>query len=96
MAGLNGLRHLLQSPGWVLLNSHLEEQIKARTDKVILEPLKTHDGVFEQEFAKGEIQALRMVIQLPKTLVEQAEQFIKERADEDESTDGKTVGSAAP
>lgn len=84
MAGLSDLRQLLRSEGWAFLVKHVENQIAARIDIIVLNPLGKLDETLAQEYAKGEVQALRMVTQLPKTLVEQAEQFIKERNDEDE------------
>lgn len=84
MAGLSELRHLLQSQGWELLSKHIQSQVDARVDNLVLNPLTGLDQTFGQEYVKGEIQALRMVAQLPKTLVEQAELFIKERDSESE------------
>lgn len=84
MEGLSDLRLLLQSQGWALLNKHVQAQIDARTDAIILTPLSRMDDTLEQEYKKGEIAALRLTMVLPQTLVEEAERALADMRKNDE------------
>lgn len=48
----------------------LEAQAKLREGTVVLQPLKSADKVYEQEFVKGEAAGLRMALALPKQVID--------------------------
>ena len=50
--------------------SVLNEQIAHRTQAIILSPLKSIDAVGEQEYAKGEVAALKLAVQMPEAMLE--------------------------
>lgn len=86
---------MVKSPGWDLLVKHANEQIKTRTDTVILTPLESTGKVTLQEFMKGEIGGIRLMMALPDTLIEVAEAVIierKQREEDDESTVNQIAG----
>lgn len=64
------LKTLVASPGWQLYCLMVGKQINARTDALILQPLENLDGALAQEYGKGEVAAMRMVLTLPETLTE--------------------------
>lgn len=69
---------LQASPAWKKLQSQLEEQIKLRTERILLVPLQSADAVFEQEFSKGEVAGMRLVLRLPEQAKEDL-QYAQER-----------------
>lgn len=65
-------------------------QIEMRRNQYELRPLKTLDETLEQEFSKGEISGMRMLMQLVKDMIEEDETLIevlKEAEDGAETTD---------
>lgn len=63
------LEALLRSQGWDILLGILREQVQTRTNLVMLSKVDSN-GLYAQEFTKGEVAALRMVINLPRALVD--------------------------
>lgn len=88
------LRQLLKSPGWDLLVKHANEQVKTRTDEVILRPLESTGKVTLQEYMKGEVGGIRLIMALPETLIEIAEAVIIERRKREENESEETSGAA--
>lgn len=81
----DALQSLVDSPGWKKYISIVEEQVAVRTNKIILQPLLTHDAVLEQEFSKGEVAALRTVASLPETVLKElTDWLIRQRKAEGE------------
>lgn len=81
------LKDLVASEGWAYYISVVETQHRARTDKILLEPLSGTDAVYGQEYMKGEVQGLRLAVNLPQTLIETIEQelaMLKEKGDRHE------------
>ena len=68
------LRDLVASAGWATYTQIIESQAKAREQNYLFTPLKSADAIYEQEFAKGEIHALRLAAALPLTMLESLEQ----------------------
>jgi len=67
---------LTESPGWKMLAKILQEQITIRTNAVMLAPVGDGVGsVYQQEFIKGECTGIRTVLELPRTLIENAEKI---------------------
>lgn len=70
-------QNLQRTEGWKLLVANAIEQAKGRENTILLTPLKCADDAFEQEFMKGEVAALRLVIQLPELAIQQLEADIE-------------------
>ncbi len=80
----NLFKPLVGSEGWGELCSVLMKQIEMRRQKFELVPLKSLDATLEQEFVKGEIAMAHMVIQLPASILEDAQAVldaVKEKED---------------
>lgn len=81
------LKTLVASPGWQLYSLMVGKQIMSRTDGIILQALESLDGALAQEYAKGEVAALRLSLTLPQTLEEAMTStlsVLKESEDADE------------
>lgn len=76
---------LKASDGWRMLTENLSEQLFVRQQRVLLTPLASADGVFEQEFTKGEIQAISLVMELPGLAIEALKQDAALNAQENEN-----------
>lgn len=74
---VTGLRHLLASEGWKVYCGVVEKQQTARLDGIVLTPLPGLDAALEQEYKKGEIAGMRMALQLPQALLDDAEESLK-------------------
>ena len=57
-------------PAWATIKAQLEKQVRARTDRIMLTPLTNLDAAMEQEYAKGEVAGIRLVLCLPEQTVE--------------------------
>ena len=82
------LQRLRKSEGWARLVEILQEQVETRRNVIELTPLASMDGVLEEQYKKGEIAALRLIIKLPETTIETLSATIEvlqqEQRDEDE------------
>lgn len=76
------LQGLLSSPGWDLLREVLEEQIAHRTQAIILSPLESVDRLGVQEYAKGEVAALKLALQMPEAMLEAVVDELKQLEEE--------------
>ncbi len=76
---LHNLKKLEQSFEYKQLLKIAEEQIARRENEIILTPLKTHDAVFEQEFAKGEVSGIKLFTNMLPTMIETLESDVEER-----------------
>ena len=72
----NGFRELLRSEGWDALTKVLEAQIEQRRNTFELVSLESLDQVYAQEFLKGELAALRLILQLPQDALDDAQAVI--------------------
>lgn len=84
------LEALLQSSGWSILREVIASQVHNRIQQLVLTPLETLDQSLAQEYAKGETASLQLVLEMPKTLFEQASEEVleaneKELANDDDS-----------
>lgn len=75
---LADLRDLVKSRGWARLSSIAKAQIATRNTNV-LKPLKG-DGIYEQEFQKGEIAGIQLFMQLPDISIESLRQQLEEES----------------
>lgn len=78
-------RGLTQHPGWEKLTEIVRGQIEARMGQV-LQVLESESAVFAQEYMKGEIQGLRLMLALPEVQMTEAEAVLSRLGlvDEDE------------
>lgn len=60
----------------------LEEQVRLRTQKIILSPIGSLDETLAQEYAKGEVAALQLTLSMPEALVETLSEEIKQENEE--------------
>lgn len=67
---------LEKNPGWVFLKELGEAQVGPRKNKVLLEPCNPEKQA-EQEYVKGEIQGIEMMLRFPKLLTENAKAVVK-------------------
>lgn len=79
------LKNLVASPGWQLYCLMVGKQIAGRTDGIILQPLENMDGALAQEYGKGEVSAMRMVLTLPETLTEAITSSLAELKESDDA-----------
>lgn len=68
---------LTESPAWVTLEAVMTEQKNARAAIICGVPLKTLDEVPEQEFKKGEVAGIGLMLAYPKTAIEVLEAEIE-------------------
>jgi hypothetical protein len=68
---------LLVHPAWKVLERHILDQTAGRINGLVLSPLQSADAVYEQEFTKGEIAALRLIAATPGLEIEQLTADIK-------------------
>lgn len=80
-------RGLTQHPGWERLREIVEGQINARTGAVLFRVLEDQNSVFAQEYMKGEIQGLRLVLALPDQQMAEAEAVLAQLGLSDEDED---------
>lgn len=76
---------LTSLPGWNRLRVLVEEQVRVRTNLVMLQPLgKNNLSSSEQEFMKGEVAAFRSILAMPETVIEASRGVIQIVKGEDE------------
>lgn len=78
------LESLLTSQGWDILSTICQAQIQMLTNQIVLTPLTQHDQVLAQEFNKGHLTGLRTFLALPKQLVDELAEQLKEIDNGDE------------
>ncbi len=72
----NAFAALLQSEGWDMLMKIFQEQLETRRNQVELNPLASVDEAFGQQFERGEIANLRLVMNLPQSVLDSAQSII--------------------
>lgn len=77
-------RGLTQHPGWEKLKEIIEGQIGARTGAILFKVLADQNSVFAQEYMKGEVAALRLVLELPGQQMAEAEAVLSKLGLEEE------------
>lgn len=81
-------RGLTQHPGWEKLREIVAGQIDARMGRVLYQVLDNENSVFAQEYMKGEIQGLRLVMALPDQQMAEAEAVLSRLGLVDEDDNG--------
>lgn len=74
----NSFADLLRSPGWDALSKVISAQIEQRRNRFELVPLESLDEVYAQEFLKGELATLRLILSLPQDALDDAQAVIDE------------------
>lgn len=74
---LRELSSLVKSPGWDRLLSFAEEQTRVRMDSLVHQPLLKWDDALEQEYRKGEIAGMQLMLELPAILLGNLEAEMK-------------------
>lgn len=78
---------LLKSRGWLMLVETMKVQIDARVNNLILTPLNgAEHNIYSQEFAKGEVAGIKLVLALAQQQVEMSKDIaesLKEEPDDD-------------
>ncbi len=72
----NAFRDLLRSEGWDMLMKIFQEQLETRRNRIELNPLVSMDEAFAQQFERGEIANLRLTMQLPQSILDDAQSVI--------------------
>jgi hypothetical protein len=72
----SALAGLTENPGWRMLRAWIEEQVRYRTDQIVLQPCRGVESQLEQEYMKGEISALRTLTAFVDTVTETADAVI--------------------
>lgn len=72
-------RALQASPGWAALVEVAQAQISHRRQKYNLVPLKTTDGLLEQQWELGEASGIELFLRLPQSIIDGGEAIITER-----------------
>lgn len=81
-------RGLTQHPGWEKLREIIDGQIAARMGEVLYKVLGDANSVYAQEYMKGEIQGLRLVMALPDQQMAEAEALLSRLGLTDEDDNG--------
>lgn len=84
---LSELRSLQRTRGYARLMFIAEEQVKARTSNVILNALKCMDDVLEQEYKKGEIAGIQLIMEMTNTHILALESEIESKLNEVKEND---------
>ncbi len=72
----NAFAALLRTEGWDMLATIMRQQLELRRNSFELTPLESLDQVPAQEFKKGEVANLRMIMELPQHILDDAQSII--------------------
>ena len=88
---LRAMEELVESDGWQYLVQIAKNQTAAR-EGTLRAPLESQDGVFLQEFVKGELSGIATFLALPESIVESLKQDIEmvkaTQVEQEEESDG--------
>lgn len=73
------MSNLSNSEGWAVLCRYAARQSEVRTRNVVHTPCVSMEAVFEQEYEKGEISGIFLIMNLPEVLQKELKVLIKER-----------------
>ncbi len=73
---------LISSPGWKDIVLVAKAQLQARENQILLKPT---ENPLAQEYQKGEVQGIKLFVQYPETLLENAKAVIDSTKDPDEA-----------
>lgn len=76
---------LLAHDAWKKLHQLMSEQAASRINHVVLTPLQSMDEALATEFMKGEVAALRLIMEMPGLEIERLKQDIQLKEQEDDS-----------
>jgi hypothetical protein len=67
---LEGLRHLVKSPGWGLLDKAITAQVAVRTRALGLQPMNTMEETLKRNYEVGVRDGMQSIPQLIRAMVE--------------------------
>ena len=77
------LRTLVKHEGFIWLREILKEQVEGRTQQLIRTPLKSMDEVLEEQYLKGEIVSLELVLHWPEIMISDIEVDLEQFKEKD-------------
>ena len=86
---------LISSKGWRKLREILNAQVRERSNQILLVPLGELQGVYQQEFMKGETAAYMAMVTLPEILLDEATEVAKALEMENEANGRQSNDDAA-
>jgi len=88
------IRDLIGSKGWAMIAAIAKSQIEQRTLQVMLTPIGEGDPsrlphtIERQEFLKGEVAGMRLLLGLPRQMVEEAEALLEALSESPQGSQG--------
>ncbi len=77
------MEQLIETEGWKMLRAAAKAQLGNRQNTVMLNPTK---DLAEENYLKGEIQGLTLLISLPEKLIEQNDAILKLALEQEDNT----------
>ncbi len=77
------MEQLIATDGWKMLEAAAKAQLGNRQNTVMLNPTK---DLAEENYLKGEIQGLTLLISLPEKLIEQNDAILRLAAEQEDNT----------
>jgi hypothetical protein len=74
---VNALKKLVASEGWQILLDIAKEQMHNRREKIVLQPLSSMDEALPQEFMKGEVAGIQVLLSMPEVQIESSESILE-------------------
>jgi hypothetical protein len=84
---INALKKLVASDGWQIFVDIGKEQMHDRTQPVVLKPLTDIGGVLHQEFTKGEIAGITVMLAMPEVQIEASEAILEALKGQDDGSE---------
>jgi len=79
------MEELVAHPGWKMLQEVANSQALNRKNNILLKPT---ESPYEQEYMKGEVQGIELIMKVPSTLIESAKAIVASEVGKDaEETD---------
>lgn len=93
---VNALKVLVASEGWKILVDIAKEQSHNREQKIVLVPLSCMDEVLPQEFMKGEVAGITVLLAMPKIQIEVCETVLEALKGMDDGSEENGESRAKP
>lgn len=89
MRAKNLMTLLLAHEGWIVLSKIINAQIHTRRQEYELAPLESLDALPKQEYMKGEVASLSMVLNLPQAIIDGEQPVIDAAREEEQEKNGE-------
>lgn len=76
------MEELIEHPGWKMLQEIAAAQTGNRKNNILLKPT---ESPYEQEYMKGEVQGIELMLKIPSSMVESAQAIIAQDMKNDAS-----------